>query len=266
MGNDGKTRTGRDGCGQETAVGEGRAVPIGSGEASAGGLLFTRGGFLRGLRRGIPLGVGSIAFGLVFGVLARQAGLTLAEACLMSALVNAGSSQLVALSMWTTPLPVAAVVAATLLVNLRHVLMGLTLRPWYTRLPAPRKYGTYFFLTDGSWALATVETQRGRPDGAFMLGVGVVMYACWVGATAIGRITGAAIRDPSSWGLDFAFVAVFLALLVSLAKSNGMSGAVQWGLAGAVAIAAHLLLPGNWYVLLGAVAGAAPAVRRGRRA
>ena len=119
------------------------------------------------------------------------AGLTVAEACLMSMAVNAGSSQLVALSMWATPLPLVAIVATTLPVNLRHVLMGLTLQPSCARLSAPRAYGTFFFLTDGSWALATVETERRRPDGAFMLGVGLVMYACWVGASATGRITGA---------------------------------------------------------------------------
>ena len=259
-GKDGENHSGRAKEGQETAVSDERMVPTRRGESPEGAVMFTRRGLARGLHRGIPLGLSSVAFGLVFGVLARQAGLTVAEACLMSAAVNAGSSQLVALSMWGTPIPLVPIVATTLLVNLRHVLMGLTLQPRYAQLSAPRAYGTFFFLTDGSWALATVEVQRQRPDGAFMLGVGVVMYACWVGATAIGRITGAAIRDPSAWGLDFAFVAVFLALLVSLARGKGASIVLPWGLAAAVAIAASRLLPGNWYVLLGAIAGAAPAV------
>jgi 4-azaleucine resistance transporter AzlC len=202
-----------------------------------------------------------VAFGLVFGVLSRQSGLTLAEACVMSAAVNAGSSQLVALSMWAAPIPVVAIVATTLLVNMRHVLMGMTLRPWYASLPAPAAYGTFFFLTDGAWALASIELQRGSADGAFMLGVGLLMYVCWVGATLAGRITGAAIHDPSSWGLDFAITAVFIALLVSLARSRRSPVVLSWGLAATVALAAHALLPGNWYVLLGAAAGALPAIR-----
>ena len=237
------------------------APSAGGDGAAARGVTFSPRGLLHGIRRGAPLGLTSIAFGLVFGVLSRQAGLSLPEACLMSALVNAGSSQLVALGMWATPVPLVPVVATTLLVNMRLVLMGMTLRPWYTTLPAPAAFGTYFFLTDGAWALAFVELQQGSPDGAFMLGVGIVMFVCWVGATAVGRITGAAIHDPSSFGLNFAIVAVFVALLVSLARGKGTSIILPWGLATGVAIASHALLPGNWYVLLGAVAGSLPALR-----
>jgi predicted branched-subunit amino acid permease len=133
---------------------------------------FSSRGLLHGMRRGVPLGLISIALGLVFGVLSRQAGLTLAQACLMSALVNAGSSQLTALGRWATPVPLLPVVATTLLVNMRLVLMGMTLRPWYAKLPAPAAFGTYFFLTDGAWALTYVELHQGSSDGAFMLGVG----------------------------------------------------------------------------------------------
>jgi 4-azaleucine resistance transporter AzlC len=204
------------------------------------------------------VGLSNAAYGILFGVLCRQAGLSLGEACLMSAVVFAGSSQLVAISMWATPIPILPIVATTLLVNLRHVLMGLTLRPWYSRLSAARAYGSYFFLTDESWAL-TFEFRRSA-DGAFMPGAGVFLFVCWVGATALGRVTGTAIRDPSSWGLDFAFVAVFLVLLISLAK--GKSDLLPWSLAAAVAVAADRWLPGNWYVLLGAMAGSLRAALR----
>jgi predicted branched-subunit amino acid permease len=153
---------------------ENRIGPTGRDDAQAARpVAFTRGGLLHGMKRGIPLWP-SVIFGLVFGVLSRQAGLTVAQACLMSGVVNAGSSQLVALSMWATPVPILPIVATTLLINMRLVVLAITLRPWYARLPAPAAYGTYFFLTDGAWALAFVELQKGSPDGAFMLGVGIV--------------------------------------------------------------------------------------------
>jgi 4-azaleucine resistance transporter AzlC len=221
---------------------------------------FSARGALRGARRTLPVGLSAVAFGLLFGVLSRQAGLSLVEASLMSALVFAGSSQLVAVNMWASPIPVIAIVATTFLINLRHVLMGLTLQPLYSRLPGPKAYGSLFFLTDESWALATIESREGRGDGAFLLGSGLLLFVCWAGATAVGRITGAAIRDPSAWGLDFAFAAVFLTLLTSHAE--GRSNLLPWALAAAVAIAADRLLPGSWYVLLGAAAGSLPAVWR----
>jgi 4-azaleucine resistance transporter AzlC len=208
----------------------------------------------------------SVAFGLAFGVLSRESGLTLAEACLMSAAVNAGSSQLVALSMWATPIPVASIVATTLLVNLRLALLSMTLRPWYERLPGRLAFGTFFFLTDGAWALTLIEFQRGLADGAFLLGVGLVMFVCWVGATAIGRATGGFIRDPSSWGLDFALVAVFVSMLVAMVRQQGRPAILPWALAAGVSIAADRLLPGNWFILLGALAGTIPAMRRRSRA
>jgi 4-azaleucine resistance transporter AzlC len=218
--------------------------------------MFTLDGVLRGARRALPIGLSAIPFGLVLGVLAGRAGLTVLEVLLMSSLVFAGSSQLVAISMWANPIPVVAIVATTLLVNLRHVLMGLTLRPWYVKLPAPLAFGTYYFMTDESWALTTIETERKPFDAAFMLGAGLVDFVTWVGSTVIGRITGAAIPDPTAWGLDFAFVAVFLALLVSLGWGKQIRALLPWGVAAIVAIATHSLLPGNWYVLLGAISGA----------
>jgi 4-azaleucine resistance transporter AzlC len=204
-----------------------------------------------------------LAVGLLFGVLSKQAGLSLGEAILMSAVVNAGSSQFVAVGMWGAPVPVIPIVATTLLVNLRHVLMGLTIRPWLSRVPAWQRYPAAFVLTDESWAMSMVEFEDGRPDIAFLVGVGATMYAGWLIATVVGRLTGAVIHDPARWGLDFAFVAVFLALLTSLAR--GWRSVPPWILAGAAAIAANRLLPGNWYVLVGAAAGCVPAALRSPR-
>jgi 4-azaleucine resistance transporter AzlC len=201
-----------------------------------------------------------VAFGLVFGALSRKAGLSLGEVCLMSGLVFTGSGQVVAIGMWANPIPIVAIVATTLLVGLRHTLMGLTLQPWYSQLPARRAYASYFLLTDESWGLTTVEFRRGPADGAFLVGAGLLLFVSWVGSTALGRLAGAAIRDPTAWGLDFALVGVFIALLASLAR--GKSTLFPWALAAAAAVGAERWLPGNWYVLLGAMAGSLPGLLR----
>ena len=201
-----------------------------------------------------------MAFGLVFGVLARRVGLSVGEVCLMSASVFTGSGQVVAIGMWAAPIPIVAVVATTLLIGLRHVLLGLTLQPWYARLPAWRAYASYFLLTDESWALTTVEFDAERADGGFLVGAGLLLFALWVSSTTVGRMIGAAIQDPSAWGLEFALVAVFIALLASLAR--GRSTVLPWALAASVAVAAERWLPGAWYVLLGALAGSIPGLVR----
>ena len=204
-----------------------------------------------------------VAYGAVFGVPARQAGLSLLEVVLMSAVVAAGASQFVAVGMWAAPLPVASIVLTTLVVNLRHLLMGAALRPWFGRLPRARAYGSLFFLSDESWALTTRALAKGEGDGAFLAGSGVVLDGAWLLAGAAGYLLGATLGDPGRWGLDFAFTAVFVALLVG--SWTGKADLLPWGVAAATAVAADALLPGTWYVLVGGLAGSAVGGWRGAR-
>lgn len=214
---------------------------------------FTARGALRGARLTLPLAPSVAAFGSVLGVLAKQADLTLLQAVLMSGLVYAGSAQFVVVELWTAPLPVLSLVLTTLIINLRHLLMGASLRPWFGRLPAAKAYGSLFFVADESWALAMGEHEHGESDAAFLVGSGLVLYGSWVTATAVGYTAGGIVRDPERWGLDFVFAAAFAALLVGMYK--GTRDLAPWTVAAGVALVADWLLPGNWYVLLGGVAG-----------
>ncbi|MFZ5897942.1 MAG: AzlC family ABC transporter permease [Bacillota bacterium] len=193
------------------------------------------------------------AYGLVFGVLARQAGLSLAESVLMSGFVFAGASQFAVLGLWASPLPIGAIVLTTAIINLRHLLMGAALYPWFSRLHPATSYLTSFFIVDESWALTMGEHAKGGRDAAFLLGSGIALFLAWVGATAVGGVVGDVLRDPARWGLDFAFTAVFIALLVGFWK--GKADLIPWLVAAVVATVASKLLPGKWYILLGGLAG-----------
>lgn len=216
-------------------------------------MTYTWRGALDGVRSSVAIALGAGAFGVVFGMLARQAGLSLPEALLMSAIVFAGSAQIVSLGLWVAPLPVGAIILTTLIVNLRHVLMSASLHPWLARLPRGRVYASLFFMVDESWALTLGSLTAGRGDGAFLLGSGLTLYAFWAAATTIGELAGSLVANPTQWGLDFAFTAVFLALLVGLWR--GKSTLLPWLVAAAVAIAAERWLPGKWYIVLGGLAG-----------
>jgi 4-azaleucine resistance transporter AzlC len=213
----------------------------------------TEAGFRVGLRAGLPLAVAGLVDGLVFGALARQAGLTPAEATLMSSLVCAGTAQFLAIGLWGSPLPVVSILATTLGVNLRHLLMGATLQPRLGRSPRRCLYPILYFLSDESWALATRELERGKVRETFLFGSGAILTAGWVGSTFVGATAGQAIRDPARWGLDFTFVAIFAALLAGLWP--GRQRALPWVVAAATAIAADWALPPGWHVLAGGVAG-----------
>lgn len=228
--------------------------PGSNGERVAdGGVTFTLSGALRGARVCAPIEASGFAIGLVFGVLARQAGLGAGEAALMSALVFAGAAQFVVMGLWTSPVPIATVVVATLIVNLRHLLMGAALAPHFKGLSRLKAYGSVYFMADENWAMAMGEFGKGRRDAAFLIGGGLFMCASWTISTLIGASLGNAISDPARWGLDFAFTAIFLALLCGMWR--GRRDLLPWIVAAAVAVAAERWLPGQWYILLGGLAG-----------
>ena len=119
-------------------------------------------------------------------------------------------------------------------------------------------FGSLFFMTDESWALTLgrmVEDQRlGRkPDGAFLLGAGLCVYLFWNLSTALGHVLVRGLDDPATYGLDFAFTAVFTALLVGLKPRR--CDLLPLVAATATALLCARLLPGKWYILAGAVAG-----------
>lgn len=216
-------------------------------------LRFSAAGLLAGARRSLPLALSVFAYGLVFGVLARQAGLSVLEAALMSGLVNAGSSQFVALGLWQAPLPIGTIILMTLVVNLRHILMGAALRPWFAELPAMPKYGSLFFLGDENWALTMRELDSGGRDAAFLLGSGLPLFAAWSSSAVVGALLAAELTDPARWGLDFAFAATFIALLTGMWK--GRTSVLPWLVAAFVALASSYWLAGQWHIVLGGLAG-----------
>lgn len=224
--------------------------------------------FLRGARTFLPLAISIAAYGLVWGVLAGQAGMSALEVFLMCALVFAGASQFVALDMWDkAALPVASIVVAVAIVNLRLMLMTATIRPVLAPLKPWQRLLGLALVSDEQWALTMAEVGRGRGTAAYYFGAAVFCYLTWLISPLVGRLVGAMIDDPVRYGLDFAFTATFLALLFGLWK--GKADLVPWSVAALVAIAAAMLVPGNWYIvaggLAGSLAGAAVETARVRR-
>ncbi len=211
--------------------------------------------FREGMRRSLPLALGVAAFGLVWGTLAGQAGLSHAESVLMSALVFAGAAQFVVLPLWhaSTALPLGAIVAATLAVNLRFVLMSATMLPLFQRERPRWPLVKAFLISDENWALASADMARGRGSVGLLLGSGVVVYASWVLSCTAGRFAGALLGEPARWGLDFAFTASFLALLTGMWR--GRVNALPCAVAAGSALLTQALLPGAWYIVVGGVCG-----------
>lgn len=218
--------------------------------------------FARGAVDTLPLVVGAVPFALLLGSLAAKSGLSPLDVALMSGIVFAGSSQFVAVELWAHGAAGATIAGSILLVNLRHLLMGATLEPQLRGVPQWKRAIMLFLMADEVWALAI---RRGRQlTLPYWFGVGLTLYSVWMVATVAGTMAGALIEDPVAWGLDFTFVAMFLALLGGFWRGAAVSLA-PWLVAGVVALAVHALLPGDaWHIVVGAIAGGTVAALRGR--
>jgi 4-azaleucine resistance transporter AzlC len=221
------------------------------------GIVFTRQGVRRGARHAIPLVIGTFPFGLVVGVISAAKGLSLLETALMSGLVFAGSSQLLALELWTEPAPIVAATLAALVVNMRLAPMGAALAPWLNRLRGIRLWGTLATLVDHSYALSAAEMRRGGKDAGYLLGVAVALWVFWMIAVSLGHVAGAVVRLPPGHPLYFAATATFCAILVPVWQGVRRD-LLPWALAAAVALLAWGTgLAAPWPLLAGALSGAA---------
>ena len=229
-------------------------------ESGQGEVKFSRTGLISGLRESTPIALGVFTYGIVFGVLARQSSLGLSEAVLMSASVFAASAQFVVLDLWESPLPVIAIVVTTVAVNLRHLLMGASIQPWLKRLAPKKTYGMLYFLNDESWGLTMRARSNGENDAAFLLGSGLIVFVAWISATVLGVSVGGLIENPAKYGLDMAFIAVYIALLVGV--WDGREDAIPIGIAALVALVASVIIAGNWYIIIGGLTGSIAGVVR----
>jgi len=190
-------------------------------------------GYRDGARAMAPLTVAIVAFGISFGVLARSVGFSWPAAVAMSATTFAGSAQFAAASILGDGGTIAAAIGAALLLNARYGPIGVSVAPWLTGSTLSRFLHAQLTV-DESWAIAAEG--GGRFDPRKLVGAGLLLYVCWVGGTAIGAIGGRSFGDPGSLGLDAAFGALFLGLLIPLAKGRRRTQAALLGATIALAL------------------------------
>ncbi len=163
------------------------------------------------MRLAAPLGIAVGVFGVSFGILARAAGFGIVAPIVMSVLTFAGSAQFAAVSILGTGGAAVAAIAAAILLNSRYLPIGLSVAPSLSG-PTGLRFLEGQFVVDESWAVSN------HGDGTFdvptLLVTGLTLYAAWVVGTMVGVLGGGALGDPAKLGLDAAFPALFLALLV----------------------------------------------------
>jgi 4-azaleucine resistance transporter AzlC len=209
--------------------------------------------FLNGIKAELPLLIGVVPFGMIFGVLALDAGIPASAAQAMSAIIFAGSSQFITTQLVHIAAPSIVILMTVAVVNLRHALYSASVSPYTRQLSPLWKWLLAYLLTDEAYAVTILHYQQtGEPGQAdhrhwYFLGAGLALWSAWQLSTASGILLGAVV--PEGWSLDFTLALTFIALVVpSLKDRAGLASALTAGL---VAVWAY-----NWPYKLGLVTAA----------
>jgi len=214
----------------------------------------------RGLvRDAAALGAAVLMVGISFGALAVAAGVSPWLTVGMSLLVFAGGAQFLAIGVLASGGAAAAAVAGGLLLNARHLPFGLAVSGAIGRSWPARLVGSHL-LVDETVAFATAQRDPRRARLAFWT-AGLTLFAAWNVGTAIGVLAGQAVGDPAAFGVDAAFPAGLLALLMPSLGDRDARRVAAVGVA--LALLATPLLPAGLPVLV-ALAGLVAAGRSGR--
>ncbi len=211
---------------------------------------------LRGLLASLPLQLSLAPLALVLGARAAERGLGFATVALLCGLNFAGGSEFAALRVWTHPPDLLLIAGMTFLINSRHILLGAALAPFMRHLSRRRALGLLFLMSDETWVLAYADTrsrEQPRISTRYYLGAAGGLYLSWVACACVGALLGPLVPDPRRYGLDMAFVGVFLVLLRGMWL--GRRTARPWLVSLVAAAFASRLLPGAWYIIAGSGAG-----------
>ncbi len=245
--------------------------------------------FFDGIRAELPILVGVVPFGMIYGVLAMASGLTTTQSQAMSAIVFAGSSQFVATQMISAGTPGLVMILTIAVINLRHALYSASMAPYLHRLRPGWKWLLAYLLTDEAYVVSALhyqntdplyrqhgnplaqasgssplsddspaEERRACPEERrdnrhwFLLGAGLALWGSWQLSTAAGIFLGAVV--PSSWSLDFTLALTFIALVVPNLKDRAVvAAALSAGVVAIIAFAA----PYKLGLMIAALAGIA---------
>ena len=174
-----------------------------------------QGEFFQGVKGELPILVGVVPFGMIYGILALGAGLSEVEAQAMSVVFFAGSAQFMLVQLFGAGTPALVMILTGFVINLRHALYSASVAPHIKKLSPLWKTILAYLLTDEAYAVAI--TRYYKRDASpfkhwYFLGAGLALWTSWQISTAVGVFLGA--QFPASWPLDFTLALTFIALVV----------------------------------------------------
>ncbi|MEZ9389125.1 AzlC family ABC transporter permease [Vibrio lentus] len=192
----------------------------------------------KGVLAAMPLSIAVIPWGILAGSYAIDAGLNQLQAQAMSAILFAGSAQLVAAGMFKSGIGLGTMLLTTFFITSRHFLYSVSMRDKISHLPARWRLLLGFWLTDELFAICSGQSQQ-EFNRWYAAGVGGGFYLVWNIASFVGIVAGSQIPSLNEIGLDFAVAATFIALVFPLIRTWPVVVCVVVSLVASVALSVN---------------------------
>jgi 4-azaleucine resistance transporter AzlC len=171
--------------------------------------------FFNGIRAELPILIAVLPFGMIYGALGLDAGLTAVQVQAMSVIVFAGSAQFIMAQLFAIDTPALIIIITAFLLNLRHALYSASVTPYVKHLSPHWRGMLAYLLTDEAYAVSIIHYRQpaeSKNKHWFFLGSGLALWGTWQLSTAAGIFVGSLI--PPSWPLEFFIPLTFIALVV----------------------------------------------------
>src|SRR6056300_70111 len=176
--------------------------------------------FKEGVFEELPLQVGVFPFGIIYGIMAIETGLTPLQAFLMSSIIFGGASQIVFLQLFSSGSSMAVLVTSVGAINSRHFLYSLSMLEFLKKLSLKWRIILGYLLTDEAYAVS-IRKFMNEPPNRFLhfhlLGTGITLFLSWQISTLTGVLLGGGL--PQFLNLQFIIPLTFIAIIIPMVKS-----------------------------------------------
>lgn len=211
--------------------------------------------YILGVKTGLPVVLGFIPVAIAYAMMAGQSGLSISQTVAMSAFVFAGASQIMAVGMVANDASILAVVMATFILNLRHLMMSTCVMNRLKGTKVGMKLLLAFGVTDEAFAIFTTMDEE-KSSSFFFLGLVSITYFSWFAGTVIGCAASQFLPAIVSDSLGIALYAMFIGLLVPNVKKSLKLGIIVLITAG-ISLVLNKVMSSSWAIIFATLMGSA---------
>ena len=176
--------------------------------------------FKQGILEELPLQLGVFPFGVIYGVMAIESGLTPMQAFLMSSIIFGGASQIAFVQLISNTTPFGVIVTTVSAINSRHFLYSISMMEFLKNLSLKWRVILGYLLTDEAYAIS-IRRFINEPNTSLLhfhlLGTGITLFLSWQISTLTGVLLGGDL--PQFLDLQFIIPLTFIAIIIPMIRS-----------------------------------------------